>query len=361
MLRAALLLSLFACGTQDAKEPAKADAPAAAASTSTNADDPAADKVIATWTGGQMTYAQLMEKVGAELASMDADHRVSRYEFQTNAMERAIDELLLEAEVKKAGVADIEALLKKEIEEKVPTPSEDAIKAELPKFQERAPGIDLESARPYIERQLREGALQAKYQEYMTALRAAAGVKKDFPYPNVPRAEVPVDDTDPVLGAKDAPVTIVQFAEYQCYYCNKVRPTLDELMKKYEGKVRLVFKDYPLPSHDRAMPAAQAAHCAGEQGKYWDINARMLENQGALGDEDLKRHATELGLDVAKFEECRTSGKYAAKVEASMKDAQKVGVQATPTFLVNGLKVSGAQPIERFSAIIDRELEAKSN
>ena len=93
---------------------------------------------------------------------------------------------------------------------------------------------------------------------YLEELRSKAGIRRSFPYPDIPRVQVPVGEADPILGDANAPVTIVQFAEYQCYYCNKASPTIDALVEKYPGKVRVVFKDYPLPNHERAMPAAQA-------------------------------------------------------------------------------------------------------
>jgi protein-disulfide isomerase len=182
-------------------------------------------------------------------------------------------------------------------------------------------------------------------------------VKADLPYPNLPRVQVPVAADDPVKGKDDARVTIVQFAEYQCYYCNRVNPTLQQLVSDYPNDVRIVFKDFPLGGHSRAMPAAIAAHCAGEQGKYWEMNQVLLENQDALGDDDFVRHAKSVGVDAEPFKKCLGAGAYDAGIQADLEAGQAAGVSATPSFFVNGVFLSGAQPIEKFRAVIDRELK----
>ena len=218
------------------------------------------------------------------------------------------------------------------------------------------PGATLEAARPHIVQELRQRSLSARYTTYIDDLRERVGVNRDFPYPDLPRADVPVDADDPVFGPDDAPVTIVQFAEYQCYFCNRVLPTLHQLTEEYEGKVRLVFKDFPLQNHPQAMPAAIAAHCAGDQDKYWPYNETLLANQGALGREDLLGYARDLTLDLDAFSECLDSGRFESVVLRAMEQGRQLGVQATPTFFINGLVLSGAQPYDRFASLIDREL-----
>ena len=119
----------------------------------------------------------------------------------------------------------------------------------------------------------------------------------------------------------------------------------------------MVYKDFPLENHQRALPAAVAARCAGEQGKYWEMSRKLLENQQALGDDDFQTYASNLSLDVNTFETCRNSGEMEPLVRAAFKQGQDAGVAATPTFYVNGLLVSGAQPYDQFKAIIDQELK----
>jgi protein-disulfide isomerase len=120
-----------------------------------------------------------------------------------------------------------------------------------------------------------------------------------------------------------------------------------------------VFKDFPLPNHDDAPKAAEAAHCAGEQNKYWEMHDRIFENQGSLAIPALKQHAVALSLDAAKFDQCLDSGKFADAIADDMKQGEKLGVQSTPTLYVNGRPVVGAQPFEYFQTVIDEELSRK--
>jgi protein-disulfide isomerase len=176
------------------------------------------------------------------------------------------------------------------------------------------------------------------------------------PFPDLPRVEVSADD-DPFLGTDGAPVTIIQFAEYQCPYCGKAGESVDKVLENYEGKVKMVFRDFPLSFHPRAVPAAVAANCAGEQGKYWEMHRLLMSNQRALEESDLTSHATSLGLDLAKWNTCRADPAQEAEVNADMEAGAAVGVSGTPAFFINGIMLSGALPYERFQEIIDRELD----
>ena len=127
----------------------------------------------------------------------------------------------------------------------------------------------------------------------------------------------------------------------------------------YGDKVRIVFKDFPLPNHEEAPKAAEAAHCAGEQDKYWEMHDRIFLNQAKLAVPALKEHAAALSLDTAKFDQCLDSGKFADAVAEDLKQGEKLGVQSTPTLYVNGRPVVGAQPFEYFQSVIDEELSRK--
>jgi protein-disulfide isomerase len=132
---------------------------------------------------------------------------------------------------------------------------------------------------------------------------------------------------------------------------------VDGLMKEYEGKVRLVFRHFPLEFHQQAPKAAEASMCAQEQGKFWEYHDKLFENQQQLADDALKSYAQQLGLDQAKFDECLASGKHAAQVKADTEAGKKLGVSGTPAFFINGVMLSGAQPAEEFKSIIDQELQ----
>jgi protein-disulfide isomerase len=177
----------------------------------------------------------------------------------------------------------------------------------------------------------------------------------------------------PFLGRADAPVTLVEFSDYQCPFCGRFfATTLPALKKEYieTGKVRYVFRDYPIDQlHPQARKAAEAAHCAGEQGKFWEMHDVLFQNQAGLSPSQLAEHARTIGLDSTSFDGCLSSGRHAARVEQGVKDAAGAGVQGTPAFVigltkagdvVEGTPVRGAQPIDTFRQMIDRALASSS-
>lgn len=162
---------------------------------------------------------------------------------------------------------------------------------------------------------------------------------------------------DPAWGPVSAPVTIVEFSDYECPFCGRFyRQTLLELERRYAEKVRFVFKDFPLEIHPHAQKAHEAAHCAGEQGRYRAYHDLLFSNQRRLGDEHLLEYARRLALDEVKFGACVHSGKYEAKVATGVRVGNSLDVDGTPTFFVNGVRVVGAQPPEAFAKIIDQQL-----
>jgi protein-disulfide isomerase len=174
------------------------------------------------------------------------------------------------------------------------------------------------------------------------------------------RFKVPVGATEPIKGPDDALVTIVEFSDFQCPFCSRVEPTLTDLMKQYPGKLRISWRNNPLPFHDHAMPAAEAAMAAFSQGgsaKFWAMHDKMFANQQALTRPDLEKYAQELGLDVNKFKAALDTHPDQAKIKADSELGGKLGAGGTPAFFINGRFLSGAQPIDRFKEIIDDELK----
>jgi protein-disulfide isomerase len=170
---------------------------------------------------------------------------------------------------------------------------------------------------------------------------------------------VPVDSKDPVWGNRNAPVTIVVFSDFQCPFCSRAVSTLKQLEDDYKGKLRIAFKQLPLPFHDKAHLAAEAALAANEQGKFWPYHDKLFANQQALDRPSLEKYAEELGLNMAKFRAALDSGKYKAKVDKDAQEGAAVGATGTPTFFINGTRLVGAQPVDRFKAVIDEELKKK--
>ena len=196
----------------------------------------------------------------------------------------------------------------------------------------------------------------------MDAPQAASNPAKDAADSTAPAKvmDVSVDD-DPALGNADAPVTMVEFSDYQCPFCGKFfTETEGQLRKDYveTGKVKLVYRDFPLEFHPEAEPAALAADCANEQGKFWEYHDLLFTNQAELSDTNYKKWAADLGLDTAKFNKCYKNLKYLDEVKKDMADGQKYGVSGTPAFFINGKMISGAQPYTVFQQEIEAALAA---
>jgi len=182
------------------------------------------------------------------------------------------------------------------------------------------------------------------------------------------RVDVSVDD-DLILGNKNAKVTIIEFSDFQCPFCRTFwKESFSQLKKEYvdTGKVKFVYRDYPLSFHPMAMPSAQAAECAEEQGKYWEMHDKIFAEQEKLGQgtvqftvQNLKKWASEIGLNGVDFNQCLDSGKYKAEVDEDSADGTAAGVNGTPSFFINGRLTVGAQPYSVFKSMIEEELKKK--
>ncbi len=164
------------------------------------------------------------------------------------------------------------------------------------------------------------------------------------------------------FGPANAPVTIIEFSDYQCPYCLQWNTQVyQQLLKAYPDKIRFVYRDFPLSSiHPEAEPAAEAAECAGEQGRYYDYHDKLFSEEFELGANAYTQYAQELGLDMAKFNDCVSTHRYQAEVAADEAYATNLGVRSTPTFFINGIPMIGAQPLQAFKQVIDKELSGKA-
>jgi protein-disulfide isomerase len=163
----------------------------------------------------------------------------------------------------------------------------------------------------------------------------------------------------PVKGPAGAKVTVVAFSDFQCPFCSRAVPVMKQIEDEYKGKVKIAFKQLPLPFHDKAHLAAEAALAANEQGKFWQMHDKLFANQQALDRPNLEKYAEELGLNMTKFKAALDSGKFKDKVDSDAKEGAAVGATGTPTFFINGTKVVGAQPFDAFKTVIDTELKSK--
>lgn len=173
------------------------------------------------------------------------------------------------------------------------------------------------------------------------------------------RLDVSIDD-DTIKGDKNAPVTIIEFSDFECPFCTRFyKNTLPQLEEEYikTGKVKFVYRDFPLSFHANAQKAAEAAECAAEQNKFWEMHDKLFEEGVKGGVDSFKQFASELGLDTAEFNDCLDSDKMTSEVKKDFADGQKAGVSGTPAFFINGISLSGAQPFESFKQVIEAELE----
>jgi protein-disulfide isomerase len=256
-----------------------------------------------------------------------------------------------EAEARKISVDE---LIRQEVEAKVPDVSDAEAKDFYEKNKARFGPTTEADAVVQIKTGLRGQRVNEKKQEYVNGLRTKAAVKILM---EPPRLEV-ASDGDPAKGPEAAPVTIVEFSDFQCPFCSRVLPTLKKIEETYGSKVRIVFRDLPLLQlHPNAAKAAEAGQCAAEQGKFWEMHDKMFANQQALGVAELKKYAAELGLKSEAFDQCLDSNKNEAECKKDSEDAQKYGLSGTPGFFINGRMLDGARPYEMFAQIIDEELD----
>jgi protein-disulfide isomerase len=345
----ALAALALACG--GARSPQAGPATQAAAGPA--AADPKAP--VAKYEGGTITQGELDEVLKKDLRKLETEHQQKAYELRKAGLDALIAKRLVDAKAKAAGVSS-EELVKREVADGLPEPTDEEMKGLYD--QAKAQGQPLppyEQVKPDIERYLRNERGQGALRAYYDKLRADAKVEVLLPPYQAPRVAVAAEG--PSKGPKDAKVTIVEFSDFECPYCTRAEETVKQVMQKYDGKVRLVYRDFPLPFHPNAQKAAEAARCAGDQGKYWEMHEKLFANQRALEVPALKGYAKELGVDGAKFDACLDGGEKAKLVEADKKAGEEVGVTGTPAFFINGVLLSGAQPLEAFSQVIDAELK----
>jgi protein-disulfide isomerase len=344
LLAAVACAALAACssGASKSTQPASAQ--------KTTAVDPGAQ--VAVIDGRTITFGDLDKKVGAKVRQAEIEYLTKVYELRKDALDNLINEELVGAEAKKTGKTDKEWF--QEYFKNTPAPSDAETKAFYDENVAQMRGQPFEEMKPRIADYLKQQKAADGVRKLIEALRQTHGVKVSLAAPDLPRIEV--EAKGPVRGNPAAKVTIVAFSDFQCPYCSKVVPTLEKVMKEYDGKVKLVFRNFPLDFHPMAAKAAEAGACAADQGKFWEMHDKMFGNQQKLAVPDLKETAKGLGLDMGKFEKCLDGGEKKALVDTDAKAGGEVGVQGTPAFFINGIFLNGAMPYENFKETIDREL-----
>jgi protein-disulfide isomerase len=310
-----------------------------------------AAEVVARIDGKPILGQELDKRVDRRLSRL----RQEEYEIRSQALEEMIGERLLETEARTRGITT-EGLLRDEVDQQVPEPDPKLVDQLYEQNKARFAGKTKDQVVAEVRKFLKDRARAERRADLQRRLRAKSKVEVAL---QAPRTDMPVPAAAPLLGPNDAPVTIVQFTDYQCPYCHRAQATIDTVMSRYAGKVQLVHRDFPLDGHPQAFPAARAARCAGEQGKFWDYYRSLMTAPGAMEDSDLRTRATTLKLDPAAFAACLSSDRNDAVIRESVEAGTRAGVTGTPAYFINGRMITGARPFEAFQEIIESELNRK--
>ena len=280
--------------------------------------------------------------------------RQQLYQLERQKLDEYIGAMLVTQEAKKRGVS-VATLLEQEVNSLVQPPSEEEMRGLYEKNKERVP-VEFEKVRDQIRKYLHEQKITERKIEYFKTLRINGKVTTYLTPPELVRVDLSLNGA-PSKGSEKAEVTIVKFEDFQCPYCKAVQPNFEEVLKRYDGKVRLVHKDLPLDEiHPQARQAAEAARCADDEGKFWEYHDKLYASSPNAAPEDLKSYAKDLGLKQDSFDKCLTSGKYKETIQKDVNEGASLGLTGTPTFFINGRELSGAQSVQAISQIIDEEL-----
>jgi len=317
---------------------------------------PAPTEAVATVGDAPITLAEVDDKALEQPVSNFGSAKLSQalYEARRAALDEIIAYRLMDAAAKAQGI-DRAALIDKEITSKIPPVSDTDVASWYQANQSRLQGAPLDQVKQPIRSYLTQERMQGIRSVYLDSLKAKTSVRVML---DPPRQTVSTANS-PSKGSANAPIELIEFSDFQCPFCLRADPTVQQVLSTYGDKIRFVYRHYPLPNHPFARPAAEAAACANEQGKFWPYHDRLFANPGKLSDADLKQHAAVLGLNTTQFNSCVDTHKLKAQIDNDLKDGEEAGVNGTPAFYINGRMLSGAQPYEAFKKIIDEELARK--
>ncbi len=307
--------------------------------------------ILATIDGSPVTRADLEERVGDRLSGMEAQYQGQRHRLIESTVEEIVSGRLMEDEAKKRGITARD-LFTAEVHPNAQVSADD-VSAWYKENEARMGGKALQDVSPQIHKFLTEQKTARAQDEFVRRLAGQRNVEYLLkPY------RVNFDGEGfPSVGPSDAPITLVEFSDFECPFCSQFVATLEEVKKKYGDQVRLVFRQFPLSIHASAPKAAEASLCAEDQDKFWPMHDLLFEEQSQLGVTALKEKAGRLGLNRAEFDHCLDSGKHAEQVQKDMRAGGMVGVTGTPALFVNGIPApSGALPYEAVSVFIEAEL-----
>ena len=311
-----------------------------------------ADDVIVAVVGHRMIRISDLENLwrDSDRVSFVRAHQ-QIFEGRQRALEILVEREILSDEATRLGITIEELLTRARARTPPPPVSDSDLRALFQRSSARAQGLTLEQAGPLLRRYLaetHENELRARLVDELRRERVQVKVLRTI---EPPRESIPIDAGDPA-SHPTALIDIVEYSDFQCPYCRELAPTLSRVLAKYGSLVRLVWKDYPLPIHAFAKEAAEAARCAAEQEKFWQYHDVLFDRQKEFASAAFLEFARQLDLDMAAFESCVRSKKYAVRIAAAGEEAQQLGITSTPTLFVNGRRVTGAVAFE----ILDRTL-----
>jgi len=287
-------------------------------------------------------------------AAAQAQAEQALYDGRKEAFARIVAETLIAQAAQARGLTADTYLEQETARRRTPVTDAD-VQAFYTANKEQMQGASLADISPSIRDFLSTQRAEAARAALVAELRKAGPTVRLSVAP--PRQAVSLSAYNPSRGMATAPVTIVEYSDYQCPFCARVNPTLARVREQYGDQVRIVWKDFPLENiHPLAAKAAEAAHCAGEQGKYWELHDRLFANQKELAADGLKKHAAAAGLEPGGFAACLDSGRHAVRVTEGVAEGKALGIDSTPTFFINGRRITGAHPLDVFQGIIDDEL-----
>ncbi|TMA25275.1 MAG: thioredoxin [Deltaproteobacteria bacterium] len=314
---------------------------------------------VAEMDGQPITYAEMQsdKDVGPKVRQVEVKALTDLYDQRRTLLDEMISRRLLENEAKAKGKT-LDQWFQTEYMNSVPDPGDDEVKAFYEEHKGQMPqGQSFEDLKARLKGVVKQQKLRENMGKMLDQLREKHHVQVALQPPELPRVEV--EAKGPARGPGSAKVTIVEFSDFQCPYCSREAPVIERLMKEYDGKVRLVFRNYPLDIHPLAAKAAEAGACAADQGKFWEMHDKMFSDQQKLAVEDLKNHAKSLGLDPVKFNKCLDGGEKKPLIDEDQKAGNEAGVNGTPAFFVNGIFINGAVPYDQIKQAVERELKRK--
>jgi protein-disulfide isomerase len=312
--------------------------------------DSSKNEPLAEVNGEVITAKDLESVLGAKLAKLEEQI----YDLKRRELDSLIEQRLFAQEAAKRKIS-VAALLDAEVTAKVGLVTEKEIDDFYQANKARMRGDETE-VRQKIRAFLQQQKLTARREAFVESLRSQGKVVVRLQSPAAIRVQVSTEGA-PVRGAADAPVTVVEFSDFECPFCKQAQPTIKQVLERYPGKVRLAYRDFPLDSiHPQARRAAEAARCASDQGKFWEYHDVLFTQSPQLALEDLRRYAGQVGLDVTKFDGCLAAGVHKATVQRDLDEGNRLGITGTPAFFINGRTLTGAQPLEAFTRLIDQEL-----